>query len=100
AATPPCAQIAPMPAEVRPGHRVACLLHSDAGTPVSAAAPDCPRLALPTARRFERRSRRARPRPRRPTGTTHENHPPPPRARGTDRLLARRIARRVQRGEG
>src|SRR5690606_35195914 len=24
----------------RSGHRVACLLHSDAGTPVSAAAPD------------------------------------------------------------
>src|SRR5690606_5067161 len=40
AATPSCAQIDPMPAEVRPGHRVACLLHSDAGTPVSAAAPD------------------------------------------------------------
>jgi hypothetical protein len=35
---PSCSSIDPMLAEVRPGHRVACLLHSDAGEPVAAAA--------------------------------------------------------------
>jgi oligopeptide/dipeptide ABC transporter ATP-binding protein len=37
-AMPSCSSIDPMLAEVRPGHRVACLLHSDAGKPVAAAA--------------------------------------------------------------
>jgi oligopeptide/dipeptide ABC transporter ATP-binding protein len=33
---PSCSSIDPMLAEIRPGHRVACLLHSDAGVPVPA----------------------------------------------------------------
>jgi oligopeptide/dipeptide ABC transporter ATP-binding protein len=37
AVMPSCSSIDPMPAEVRPGHHVACLLHSDAGEPVPAA---------------------------------------------------------------